>query len=181
VGRRLLLDACVLFPPLVRGIILSVAEAGSITPLWSQRILDEWRIAILRKQGAEAEEKVAAIQERMADSFPEALVGPDPNVEAEIDLPDPADAHVVAAAAAEGVPGILTFNLRDFPRRALWPYGIEAHHPDSVLWLLLSEDRDAMKAPVTYALNSQNIPVERHRKALKRARLPRFGKAWEDG
>lgn len=180
-GQRLLLDACVLYPPLVRGIILGVAESGLITPLWSQRILDEWRIAILRKQGVEEEENVVAIQARMAESFPKALMRPDPKVEAEVELPDPADAHVVAAAVTAEAPKILTFNLRDFPRRALWQYGVEAQHPDSFLWLLLSEERAAMTTQISRALEAQNIPEDRHRAALKRARLPRFGKAWIGG
>lgn len=177
----MVLDACVLYPPLVRGMLLGIAEVGLITPIWSQRILDEWRIAALRKQGAEAAEKIQAIQARMAETFPDARVDTDPDAEADIHLPDPADAHVLAAAIAGGAPGIVTFNLRDFPRRALCRYGVEAHHPDGLLWLLLSDDRNAVMAPVSRVLDAQEIPPDRHRAALKRARLPRFGKAWEAG
>ena len=49
--RRQLVDlvgfAClILFPPLVRGLLMSAAEAGLFAPIWSQRILDEWRISL---------------------------------------------------------------------------------------------------------------------------------------
>lgn len=178
-ARCLVLDACVLYPPLVRGILLGVAQAGLITPIWSQRILNEWRIATLRKQGAEAAEHVDAIQQRMAETFPTAETAPNPNIEATIELPDPADAHVVAAAVAAQADGILTFNLRDFPRRTLWPHGVEAHHPDSVLWLMFSEDQATMVGSISTVLKAHQVPTDRQRAALKRARLPRLGKAWE--
>ena len=41
--ERVLLDACVLVPATTRGLLLGAAEAGMFTPLWSQKILDEWK------------------------------------------------------------------------------------------------------------------------------------------
>lgn len=174
---RLVLDACVLFPPLVRGIVLSTAEAGLYTPLWSDRILDEWRIAAVRKQGAGTEDAIIAIQARMAETFPGSRIAPGP--EDDLHLPDPADTHVLAAAIAGQAPQIVTFNLRDFPRRVLWPYGVEAVHPDSFLWQVFSEDPDGVTPAVLQTLKAQDVEEDRHRAALKRARLPRFAKAWE--
>ena len=174
---RLVLDACVLFPPLVRGVLLSTAEAGLYTPVWSQRILDEWHIAAVRKQGAGVEDGILAIQARMAQTFPESSIAPSADIG--LELPDPADMHVLAAAIGAKAPRIVTFNLRDFPRRALWPHGVEAVHPDSFLWQLFSEDVARMTPAVRQALDAQDVGEDRHRAALKRARLPRFGKAWQ--
>ena len=42
---------------------------------------------------------------------------------ASIELPDPDDRHVVAAA-------IVTFNIKDFAEAVLRPYGIEVQYPD---------------------------------------------------
>jgi hypothetical protein len=48
-----------------------------------------------------------------------------------LELPDPADRHVLAAAIRCGAQIVVTFNLADFPDKALAPYGIEAMHPDN--------------------------------------------------
>lgn len=175
---RVFLDACVLFPPLVRGVVLGAAEAGLYAPFWSPRVLDEWRIAAERKQGDLA--RVEAVIARMGESFPGACVAPDPEVEAGIDLPDPADAHVLAGAIAAGATVLLTFNLRDFPARRLAAHAIVARHPDGFLWELFSRDPEAMAPPIRRAAASVGAgdPADM-RRALKRARLPRLGKAWE--
>ncbi|MEM6276609.1 MAG: PIN domain-containing protein, partial [Pseudomonadota bacterium] len=45
---KILLDACVLYPTVQREILLKTARAGVFTPLWSDRILEEWRRAAAR-------------------------------------------------------------------------------------------------------------------------------------
>ena len=50
---------------------------------------------------------------------------------AELDLPDPGDRHVLAAAIRCGAQSIVTHNLKDFPSEKLNPYGVEAVHPDA--------------------------------------------------
>jgi hypothetical protein len=49
---------------------------------------------------------------------------------------------VVAAAVGIGATVIVTRNLRDFPQRALAPFGLEARTPDHVLCGLLEERPD---------------------------------------
>ena len=39
---KALLDACVLYPTVLREILTGVAGQGLYTPLWSDRILEEW-------------------------------------------------------------------------------------------------------------------------------------------
>ncbi len=174
------LDACVLYPPLVRGVLLGAAEAGLFVPRWSRRVLDEWRIAAARNGGLAAERGVEAVAARMAESFPEGEVSPEPGVEMAIELPDPADAHVLAGAVAAGAGVLLTFNLRDFPARRLAALGIAARHPDGFLWELLSAAPEAMGGVVRAAAAAAGAETpEEVRRALKRARLPRLGKAWE--
>ncbi len=78
---------------------------------------------------------------------------------------------------------LLTFNLRDFPRRALAGadpgHALEARHPDGFLWELLSLAPGPMAGVVAAALAQAGIAPGRARAALKRAHLPRLGKAWE--
>ncbi len=50
-----------------------------------------------------------------------------------LELPDPGDRHVLAAAIKCGADLILAFNLDDFPEHALASYGIGACHPDLFL------------------------------------------------
>jgi hypothetical protein len=54
-----------------------------------------------------------------------------------LELPDPDDRHVLAAAIRCGAQVIVTWNRRDFPESALRPYGIEAQHPDEFVAALL--------------------------------------------
>jgi len=173
------IDACVLFPPLVRRIVLGAAEAGLFRPRWSARVLDEWRIAVTRRHGTGAEDAVVAARAAMATQFRDALIPPDPEREADLRLPDPADAHVLAAALAADL--LLTFNLRDFPRRTLAGLGLEARHPDGFLWELYSNAPKVMATVIGAALDEMSVARARGRSALKRAQLSRLGRAWEGG
>ncbi len=177
--QRVLIDACVLFPPLVRAIVVEIATAGLIQPFWSERIFDEWRIAVVRKHGLEVEAELIASQMALKALFPGASVDANPTLEMQIDLPDAADAHVLAAAIEGQADTLLTFNLRDFPQRRLSPHGIQAAHPDGFLWALLSDAPEAVREAVMRAFNAAQISEDRQRSVLKRARLSRFGKALE--
>jgi len=173
------LDACVLYPNLVRGIVLRLAEAGLVRPAWTPRVLAEWRIAAARDGGLAAESTVDAVVARMAASFPDASVPPDPGMEQTLDLPDPADAHVLAGAIAAGAGALLTFNLRDFPARRLAAHGITSRHPDGFLWEMFSREPEAAGQAIrkTAAETGLADPAA-IRRALKRARLSRLAKAW---
>ena len=176
---RVFIDACVLYPNLVRGIVLRMAGAGLFRPAWSPRVLAEWRIAATRDGGLGAESNVDAVVARMSATFPGASVTPDPSVEQTLDLPDPADIHVLAGAIAAGAGVLLTFNMRDFPTRRLAAHGITPRHPDGFLWEMLSHEPEAAgQIILETAAGAGCTDPDAIRRALKRARLPRFAKAW---
>ena len=64
---RIVIDACVLYPTVMREVVLGAAEAGLFAPRWSARILEEWARAA-RKIGPEGETiargEIAAVQAR---------------------------------------------------------------------------------------------------------------------
>ena len=174
------LDACVLYPPLLRQLLLETAAAGLYRPAWTARVIEEWRRAVARKEGPQALAAMETAAARMARAFPAAAgAAPSPEAEAALaeGLPDPADAHVIAAAEAAGAGTILTFNLGDFPRRRLAGLGLVARHPDGFLWELHGHDPAPIAAALAGALGPR--PPGDLRRALKRARLARLGKAVE--
>ncbi|MBY8975577.1 PIN domain-containing protein [Rhodobacteraceae bacterium NNCM2] len=172
---KVLIDTCVLFARIPRGIALNAAEAGLLTPFWSDRILEEWRIAATRKGGDERE--IAGVTRALRARWPEASLPPATDLEAQLHLPDQGDAHVVAVAAGR-VDAILTFNIRDFPRRILGGFGLEARHPDEFFWLLQSHAPEVMReiiGPIAAEHGAESGDAVR--KLLKRSLLPRLGKA----
>lgn len=174
------LDACVLYPPLVRNILLGGAGAGLFAPRWSPRVLEEWRIAAARNEGVEAEDRMAASHRAMAARFPDASVMAAPDIEEALALPDAADTHVLAAAIAARAEVLLTFNLRDFPKRRLAAHRIAPRHPDGFLWELFSAEPETMAEVIREASAAAGArDAETIRRALKRAKLPRLAKAWK--
>ena len=177
--RTVFLDACVLYPRLVRGILFRLASAQLFQPRWSPRVLAEWRIAAARKGGMAAEDEAEAAAAEMAARFPDASVEPAPDSELNHHLPDPADAHVLAAAVDSGADVLLTFNVRDFPARKLAAHGITPRHPDGFLWELFSHRPELFEGALRDAAEDLGLhEADAIRRALKRAHLPRLAKAW---
>lgn len=174
---RAVLDACVLYPDVLREILAGCAARGLFTPLWSARILEEWRRAVIRsrpEQAGRVADEIAAL----AAAFPAATVPADPALEAGLALPDAADRHVLATAIAGGAALIVTLNLADFPRRTLARHGLHAAHPDAFLWDLAADRRDAVDASIAAAVDPlvASGAASGRRAVLKRARLPRLGR-----
>ena len=172
---KAVLDANVLYPTILREILTDLAGQGLYQPLWSARILAEWRHAAAQlgddqKQIAGAE--IALMQSR----FPDAMMPSDGEQIIDLNLPDPADRHVIEAALAGNAALIVTANLRDFPKRVLARLDLQAIHPDEFLQKLHSAH------PV---IVSNSVRQSRDKAArmggemtvaemLKRSRLPRL-------
>ena len=107
---RVLIDACVLYPTVLREIVIGTASRGLFTPLWSERILEEWRRAAEKRgEAGIAEVEIAALKAL----FPVAMVRSSPETEARLSLPDADDVHVLAAAIDGGADELLTLNLKE--------------------------------------------------------------------
>ncbi len=178
---RVLLDANVLYPTVMREILLGVAAEGLFVPLWSERILEEWARAAARlgEQGeAVARGEIAGLRA----GWPEALVRVPEGLERRLWSPDPNDVHVLAAAVAGPADAILTSNAKDFPRGLLAEEGLVRLDPDQFLRGLAEQSpevvRRAVEASVAEArrLSGEEWTV---RTLLRKARLPGLGKALE--
>ncbi|TCP63332.1 PIN domain-containing protein [Rhodovulum bhavnagarense] len=176
---RALLDACVLYPTVLREILLGVAREGLFTPLWSARILEEWARAA-RKIGPTGEAQARAEVALVRAAWPGAEVAPKEGLEARLWLPDVNDRHVLAAAIAGSADVIVTFNARDFPRHVLDEEGLRRDAPDAVLMAFWLARPDVVEQVVKRVhaqaekMSGEPMPM---RALLKRARLPRLGKA----
>ncbi|MEO0665638.1 MAG: PIN domain-containing protein [Pseudomonadota bacterium] len=178
---KVLLDACVLYPTVQREVLLKAARAGTYTPLWSDRILEEWRRAAARLgpvAGAQAEGEIAVLR----GFWPDASVTPRARDEARLYLPDENDIHVLAAAIAGSAEVLLTENSKDFPRGTLHEEGIRRDTPDHFLTALFVTHPEAIRAAVDEvweaAQGMDGCPATR-RAMLKKCRLPRLAKALE--
>ncbi|MFT4148922.1 MAG: PIN domain-containing protein [Paracoccaceae bacterium] len=176
---KAVLDACVIYPPVLRAILLSAARAGLYVPVWSDRILEEWARASARLgNGSDAQARLEA--QAMRAAFPAATIRPQPGLEARLHLPDENDIHVLAVAVASGADAIVTFNAQDFPRHVLAAEGVERRDPDGFLWEMWSAEPEAMGAILSRvredATRMAGVPVSL-KSLLKRARLNRLAKA----
>ncbi|EEX16403.1 conserved hypothetical protein [Citreicella sp. SE45] len=178
---KVLLDTCVLYPTVMREVLLGVAAQGVYEPLWSERILEEWALAA-RKLGPMGEVQARGEIAQVRTAWPKAEIRFPPSLESRLWLPDPADLHVVAAAIAGYADVIVTENAKDFPRGILAEEGLSRVDADGFLRGLFEAQpgrvRDACEAVLAEArrLSGEDWSM---RGLLKKARLPRLGKALE--
>jgi predicted nucleic acid-binding protein len=175
---KAVLDACVLFPTVLREILLGAAAEGAYRPVWSARILEEWARATRRlPEGAEAIARAEI--EAMRAAFPDAEAATDAVDVETLSLPDPDDRHVLAAAIAAGAGIIVTANRADFPNRALARYGVIPRDPDGLLTEIHRTQHDLSAVVARTHARAEAIAGEpRSRRALlKRAGLPRLARA----
>ncbi|MDD9978620.1 MAG: PIN domain-containing protein [Boseongicola sp.] len=174
---KVLIDACVLYPTLLRELVIGATGLGQFEPLWSERIFAEWRATATRNNHTtEAEIAISDLNQR----FPNALVPEDALLETRLSLPDENDIHVLAAAITGGAGELLTLNVKDFPARTLAKEGILLREPDGFLLEQYHGNPEDMRAIVDNAMataGSYGVDVSNPRRLLKRARVPRLGKA----
>jgi predicted nucleic acid-binding protein len=129
-----LLDACVLYPAAMADALMSLASSGLFAAKWSRAIEAEW-IASLEKRRPELQGRLDYRRDQMRQAVADWEVEPQAwqALARGLPLPDPDDAHVLAAALAGHADCIVTANLRDFPVEVVAPLGVEIIHPDQFI------------------------------------------------
>lgn len=176
---KVLLDTCVLYPTVMREVLLGVAAKGVYTPLWSQRILDEWTRAAAGKLGPEGQVQAQAEIAMVSARWPDAMVAPGAGLLDRLWLPDKNDVHVLAAAIAGNADVIVTMNAKDFPRGILAEEGCSRADPDAFLMGFAQAEPETVLDVVSSVLAEANRLSDRvwdMRALLKKARLPRLAK-----
>ncbi|HEX5409873.1 MAG TPA: PIN domain-containing protein [Gemmatimonadaceae bacterium] len=148
-------DACVLYPAMLRDLLLRIAVEGIVRARWSDEILDECFEAIARDRPDLAPTALARTRRLMNEAVPDCLVTEHQSLMPGLLLPDPDDRHVLAAAIRAGAQAIVTFNVADFPTERLAAFGMEAKHPDD----FVVETIDLAPAAMGRIIESQHLAL----------------------
>lgn len=127
------LDACVLYPAPLRDLLIELAASGLFRAKWSERIQQEWIDGLLKKRPDLDPKAIARTKQLMETAVPDCLVSGYEDIEKALALPDPGDNHILAAAIKAKAAGIITTNLKHFPKDKLDQYDVEAQHPDEFI------------------------------------------------
>ena len=127
------LDASVLYPAPLRDLLLELAVSGLYRAKWSARVHDEWTRALLRSRPDLTVARLERTRSLMDAHVRDVLITGFEDLVPSLELPDPGDRHVLAAAIRAEADLIVTANLKDFPASSLAPHGLEAEHPDTFL------------------------------------------------
>ena len=168
------LDASVLYPAPLRDLLLELAVSDFYRAKWSTAVHDEWMRALRRSRPDIPATRLKRTRRLMDFHVRDALVSGYEELMPAIQLPDPDDRHIVAAAARGEARVIVTANLKDFPASVLADHGLKAEHPDGFLVRLYQESPSRfVEALERVRTRLRNPPVspEQHLDALRRAGL----------
>jgi predicted nucleic acid-binding protein len=129
-------DANILYPAPLRDLFIRLAQTGIVRARWTEAIHDEWVRNVLKDNPQTNAERLARTRTLMNDAVRDCLVHGYEDLIDSLELPDPDDRHVLAAAIRGGAEVIVTYNLKDFPREILARFDVEAQHPDDFLQTL---------------------------------------------
>lgn len=127
------LDANVLYPAILRSVLLELALKKAYRLLWSAQVHQEWTTALLRNNPQLDPMRIARTRALMEAHLDDAMVtGFEPLIPTLV-LPDPDDRHIPAAAIHGGASVIVTLNLRHFPPSILAQHNLAVAHPDEFI------------------------------------------------
>lgn len=176
------LDACVLYPSLLRDLLMHLAITGLYQAKWTDIIQDEWQRNLLINRPDLTQKQLIRTASLMNNALPDARVSQYEPLIKGIELPDLNDRHVVAAAIKSHAKIIVTLNLKDFPKESMDQLEIEALHPDEFISDLFDLNHALALSAVRrqrLSLTKPEININESFAALLRQGLPMTVKALE--
>jgi len=155
------LDTNVIYPVISRDLLFWFAHYDLYTPKWSQNIFDEWK-DVMQRKGVSEEDANRRIEKANA-AFPDALVQHYDGLISTLQLLDPKDCHVLAAAIKVNANLIVTNNLKHFPEDYLQSFGLTAKNADDFLTDIIDLNPDkAVAAFKEMVLNKKKPPLDEY-------------------
>ncbi|MCT4223149.1 PIN domain-containing protein [Elizabethkingia anophelis] len=161
VKYKAILDTNVIYPIIIRDLLLWFAHYDLYTPKWSSGIFCEWKRVMIEKlvSESEAEKRI----QRVNLAFPDAQVQNYEPLIGSLELSDPDDRHVLAAAIKSNANVIVTNNLKDFPEDYLITFGLFAKSADDFLTDIIDLNSDiAIQAFKEMVLNKRNPKMDEY-------------------
>jgi len=151
-----LYDADVLYPNTLRDLLIRIAQRSDLVQAkWTEEILDEVANALRKNLPDISDEKVSRLRDLMNAAVRDCLVsGYEPLVET-LELPDPDDRHVLAAAIRANAQLIVTRNVKDFPEGRLAQWDTKAKSPDSFVRDVIGISREAVWVCIQQIVDSR--------------------------
>jgi predicted nucleic acid-binding protein len=149
-------DANVLYPNTLRDLLIRIAQQPHLVQAkWTDAILDEMLLNLKKNLPDISDEKADRLRRLMNGAVRDCLVtGYEPLIET-LQLPDPDDRHVLAAAIKSGAQVIVTRNGKDFPQGRLGLWDIRAKSPDNFVYDQLDIDSQAIWACIQQIVDSR--------------------------
>jgi predicted nucleic acid-binding protein len=165
-------DANVLYPNTLRDLLIRIAQLPHLVQAkWTEEILEEVAVALRKNMPDITAVKTDRLRERMNAAVRDCLVSGYAPLISDLELPDPGDRHVLAAAIKAKAQIIVTKNLRDFPAERLAPWDLKAKSPDGFVRDQIDIDRQAVWACVQQIVDSRTrnpVTIEDVLKQLER-------------
>ena len=159
-----LYDACVLYPATLRDLLMHLALTDLYRAKWSDDIHEEWMRNLLENRPDLNRRQIERVRDLMNANVRDCVVTGYADLIPALELPDPDDRHVLAAAICGQADVIVTFDTKDFPSDVLDQYGITAQHPDEFIRHLIDLDEAAVvaaaRAQRSNLKNPRIAPVE---------------------
>jgi len=142
------LDACVLYPVVLRDLLLTLATLDAFEPRWTDAIIDEMtRNVLADRPDIEPAQFDARSVSAMRRAFPTAAVEGYEHLIGDMDN-HPKDRHVAAAAVHVGAAAVVTYNVRDFDSELLRRRGIAIVTPPELVGQLVADDPSVVSLAV---------------------------------
>lgn len=145
-----LYDTNVLYPNTLRDLLIRIAAEGLVQAKWTDRILDEVFRNVRKNRPDLPDHLLDRTRTLMVKAVRDCLVnGYEPLIPV-LELPDPDDRHVLAAAIRSRAQVIVTNNLKDFPAACLRQWDIEPRSADDFI-----SDQIGLNAKVVWSCVQQ--------------------------